>query len=151
MDCSCFVGSGSGRLGWPGVGERVGEGRKFTRPIFGHPPTLVTRFIHANLGHPWPPLLNYKGGSYSTFWLEFLYFPFLLSQPGRLSHFRYPHFICQPYRRPAAAAIARNELHKVERVDETHLQRKRLRETAEEQLQKDGKSVSKNKLKKLMR
>jgi len=64
---------------------------------------------------------------------------------------RYPHFICQPYRRPAAAAINRKELHKVERDDETHLQRKRLRETAEEQLQKDGRKVSKNKLKKLMR
>jgi len=64
---------------------------------------------------------------------------------------RYPHYICQPYRRPAASAIQRDELKTEEREDVVHLQRKRLREAAEEELLKDGKVVSKNKLKKLMR
>jgi len=64
---------------------------------------------------------------------------------------RHPHYICQPYRRPAASAISKNQLNTAEREDKEHLQRKRLREIAEEELKKEGKTVSKNKLKKLMR
>ena len=71
--------------------------------------------------------------------------------PLLLLPFRHPHYICQPYRRPAASAISKNQLNTAEREDKEHLQRKRLREIAEEELKKEGKTVSKNKLKKLMR
>lgn len=62
---------------------------------------------------------------------------------------RFPHWICQPYERPKAKSV--ENIPDIDRGDIVHLHRKRQLESAERELEKEGKKFSKNQLKKLMR